>query len=90
MPAQNSGFAIKDRHLFEVLRRSGEAGGQSAARFAHAATAWGRTAWWAPVDLSGSYDHLTRPALYEQARRIGIEGRSHMTKGELIDALRSR
>jgi Rho termination factor, N-terminal domain len=31
----------------------------------------------------------TRPQLYEEAKRLGIEGRSKMGKWELIDAIRS-
>ena len=34
------------------------------------------------------YDDMTREELYQKARRIGIEGRSSMNKGELIRALR--
>ena len=30
-----------------------------------------------------------RDELRKRAREVGIEGRSHMTKGELIDALRN-
>ncbi|MFY7066030.1 ChaB family protein [Nocardiopsis changdeensis] len=35
------------------------------------------------VDANASKDHL-----YEQARRLGVQGRSKMTKAELVDALR--
>jgi hypothetical protein len=35
-----------------------------------------------------AYDDWTKEELEERAREIGIEGRSEMTKDELIDALR--
>jgi hypothetical protein len=35
------------------------------------------------VDANASKDHL-----YEQAQRLDIEGRSDMTKDELVEALR--
>ncbi len=34
-------------------------------------------------------DEPTRKELNEQARELGIEGRSKMNKGELVDALRN-
>ncbi len=37
-----------------------------------------------------SLDERTRTQLYERAKELGIEGRSKMGKGELIDALRRR
>lgn len=35
------------------------------------------------------YEERTKEELYEQAKKVGIEGRSNMTKEELIDALRN-
>jgi hypothetical protein len=37
---------------------------------------------------SGSYDDWSKSDLMDRAGEIGIEGRSKMNKGELIDALR--
>ena len=34
-----------------------------------------------------SHDEPTKQDLYEQAKRVGIEGRSTMTKDELLEAL---
>ncbi len=36
------------------------------------------------------YEERTKEELYEQAKEIGIEGRSKMDKEELIEALRNR
>ncbi|MBD0355447.1 MAG: Rho termination factor N-terminal domain-containing protein, partial [Rubrobacteraceae bacterium] len=38
---------------------------------------------------SGSYEQWSKKDLQERAKEIGIEGRSKMNKGELIDALRN-
>lgn len=35
------------------------------------------------------YENRTKDELYEKAQEVGIEGRSEMTKGELINALRN-
>ena len=35
------------------------------------------------------YEERNREELYEKAQEVGIEGRSHMTKDELIDSLRN-
>ena len=39
---------------------------------------------------SSKYEDKTKSELYEQAKKIGIEGRSSMSKKELIGALRDR
>ncbi len=36
-----------------------------------------------------TYESRSKADLYEQAKKVGIEGRSKMTKDELIEALRN-
>ena len=38
---------------------------------------------------SSKYEDKTKEELQKQAAKVGIEGRSKMDKGELIDALRN-
>ena len=38
---------------------------------------------------SSAYEDQTKDELMQQAKKVGIEGRSKMDKGELIDALRN-
>jgi hemerythrin-like domain-containing protein len=40
------------------------------------------------ADTSSDIEHMSKKELYELARQRGIEGRSAMTKAELVDALR--
>lgn len=38
---------------------------------------------------SRKYEEWTKEELYEQAKNVGIDGRSYMSKDELIEALRN-
>ena len=80
--AKDHGPQIKDDKLYEDLRRQGESK-EKAARIANAKAA-------------GTLDHKSttledrlKDALYDEAKEIGIEGRSDMTKDELVKAIRS-
>jgi hypothetical protein len=82
--AKDHGPSVKDDEQYERLRQQGESK-QKAARIANtsrskAARRGGK---------SGSYEDWSKKDLEERAREIGIEGRSKMNKGELIDALRN-
>ena len=82
--AKDHGPQIKDDEQYEALRRQG-ASKEKAARIANtsrsvAARRGGR---------SPRYEDWTKGDLYQRAREIGIEGRSGMSKGELIHALRT-
>lgn len=84
--AKNHGPSVKDDELYEELRDDG-AGKEKAARIANA-KAGGED-----VSEKGgeaeNYEDRTKEELEDRARELGIEGRSEMDKGELIDALRN-
>ena len=84
--AKDHGPSIKDDELYETLRDEGESK-EKAARIANA-KAGGED-----VSEKGGeaedYEDRTVEELRERAAEIGIEGRSEMDKGELIDALRN-
>ena len=79
---------IKDEEQYQALRRDG-ASKEKAARIANASSNQGRSETGRKGGSSGSYEDWTKDDLYERAKEIGIEGRSDMTKDELIDALRN-
>ncbi len=81
--ARNHGPQIKDDKLYEDLRKDG-ASKEKAARIANAKAA-------GSLDNKGTrLEDRTREELYDEAKEIGMEGRSDMTKDELIDAIRDR
>ena len=73
--------SIKNEDQYEALRDQGYSK-EKAARIANTENAGEKGGHAAP------YEERTRAELYEQAKKVGIEGRSKMTKGELIEALR--
>ena len=82
--ARNHGPQIKDDERYEALRKQGVSK-EKAARIANtprsqAGERGGRSA---------AYEDWSKEDLYRRAKEIGIEGRSGMNKGELIDALRN-
>lgn len=84
--AKNHADSIKDDETYEELRDDGYSK-EKAARIANA-QANDRQA---PSKKGGKrppYEEWTKEELYERAQDIGIEGRSEMTKDELIKALR--
>jgi VIT1/CCC1 family predicted Fe2+/Mn2+ transporter len=79
--AKDHGPQIKDDALYEALRKQGNSP-EKAARIANAKAA-------------GTIDHKstrledrTKDELLAEARKIGIAGRSKMSKAELVDAVR--
>jgi hypothetical protein len=78
---------IKDEKTYEELRERGESK-EKAARIANASAGQGKKA----VSRRGGehrpYDEWSKDELVKRAREIGIEGRSTMTKDQLIKALR--
>jgi hypothetical protein len=83
--AKDHGPSVKDDRLYEKLRDEGESK-EKAARIANA-KAGGED-----VSRKGGeaedYEERTVDELRERAAEIGIEGRSDMSKDELISALR--
>lgn len=85
--ASKHGPQIKDDETYEALRDKG-ASKEKAARIAnakanpdqHPSKKGGK---------AGKYEDRSKSDLYDQAKKVGIEGRSKMSKGELIDALRN-
>ncbi|WP_454280560.1 DUF7218 family protein [Sphingomonas sp. Marseille-Q8236] len=79
--ARDHGAQIKDDGLYEELRKQGQSK-EKAARIANA-------------KAKGSLDHRsthledrTKDDLMKEARKIGVEGRSKMSKDDLIKAIR--
>jgi hypothetical protein len=90
MPARKSpGPSVKDKRQYEALRDEGMSK-EKAARIANASARDGRSKVAARGGRGGDYEDRTKADLYEKAKQIGIEGRSTMTKRELIGALRNR
>lgn len=81
MPGRDHGPTIKDDEKYEALRREGMSK-QKAARIANTPGS-GEKGGNAP-----DYEERSFQSLYAQAKKIGIAGRSKMTKSELIRALR--
>jgi hypothetical protein len=82
--AKDHGPSVKDDEQYEKLRKRGESK-QKAARIANTS----RSSAGKRGGKSGRYDDWSKKDLQERAKEIGIEGRSKMDKGELIDALRN-
>ena len=80
--AKDHGPSIRDDERYEALREEGVSK-EKAARIANTP----------PKDMDrrggpGSYEDWTKEQLYDKAKDVGIEGRSKMSKRELISALR--
>jgi hypothetical protein len=82
--AKDHGPSVKDDEQYETLRRDG-ASKEKAARIANGS----RSESGKKGGNAGSYEDWSKNDLTERAAEIGIEGRSDMTKDELIDALRN-
>jgi hypothetical protein len=83
MPQRSPGPSVKDDRKYEALRREG-ASKEKAARIANSGSAGSRRG-----GKAGRYEDRTKDDLLAEARKVGIEGRSKMSKGELARALRN-
>lgn len=81
---KDPGPSIKDKEQYEALRDEG-ASKEKAARIANT----DRTSAAKRGGKFPSYDEWTKDDLYDRAQELGVDGRSDMTKDELIDALRN-
>lgn len=74
--------SIKNEDQYEALRDKGYSK-EKAARIANTSNAGKKGGKAKP------YEEWTKEELYDQAKNVGIEGRSKMNKSELIKALRN-
>lgn len=82
--AKDHGPSVKDDEQYERLREQGMSK-EKAARIANTP----REEAGKKGGSSPKYEDWSKEDLYERAKEIGIEGRSDMSKSELIDALRN-
>lgn len=82
------GPSVKDDELYEKLRDEGNSKGKSA-RIANTAARDGRKSVGKRGGKAGDYEDMTKQELYDRAKRVGIEGRSGMSKPRLVEALRN-
>jgi hypothetical protein len=81
---KDHGPGIKDDKQYEKLREKGMSK-EKAARIANTP----RSEAGRKGGKSARYEDWSKKDLYERAREIGIEGRSSMSKAELIERLRN-
>lgn len=88
MPRRDPGPSVKDPELYEALRDEG-ASKEKAARISNAAAGSSRSKVGRKGGNAENYEDRTKDELLKRARELGIDGRSRMTKAQLIDALRN-
>lgn len=85
---EDPGPSVKDPEVYEALRDDG-ASKEKAARIANAAAAQGRSKVGERGGEATDYEDRTVEELRARAAELDIDGRSSMSKAELIDALRN-
>lgn len=88
MPGRSHGPSVKDPDQYEALRDEGMSK-EKAARISNQSANEGRSKVGRRGGKAEDYEDRTKDELLDRAREVGIEGRSRMSKGELIDALRN-
>ena len=78
---KDHGPTIKNDEQYEALRDEGMSK-EKAARIANTPNSGVKGG------KAAQYEDRTKEELYEQAKKVGIDGRSSMNKEELIEALR--
>ena len=87
-PQKSPGPSVKDPEQYEALRDKGESK-EKAARIANASANSSRSSTGRKGGRSGSYEDWNKEDLEQRSSELGIEGRSKMSKSELVDALRN-
>ena len=80
--------SIKDEKTYREVRKSG-ASKEKAARIVNASAAEGSKKVAARGGSSSAFQDMTKDELYQRAKKVGIPGRSSMSKRDLISALRN-
>ncbi|WP_299154668.1 Rho termination factor N-terminal domain-containing protein [uncultured Christiangramia sp.] len=80
--SKDHGPSIKNDEQYEKLRKEGMSK-EKAARIANTSNSGEKGG------KAEKYEERTKKELYEQAKKVGIDGRSDMSKDELINALRN-
>jgi Rho termination factor, N-terminal domain len=86
--AKDHGPTVKNDEQYEAMRDEGMSK-EKAARIANANAGSSGNQASEKGGHSSKYEDKTVDELQEQAKNVGIEGRSDMSKDELIDALRN-
>ena len=85
--SKKPGPSVKDDELYEKLRDEGNSKEKSA-RIANASARSSRHSVASKGGRSESYEDWSKDELEERARELDIEGRSSMSKKQLVQALR--